>query len=423
MSSMTHGSKISTLALLVSTLLAACSGAADDGSSGAANSDGDSDAGSYMKDSGARTRDAGGAHDGGAHDAGSATNDAGQVGGDWKIESFSSPDGLEITQIATHPTTARRVLLGFASGVFSTAAAEWNDGAVGAPLTVDNSDDSFAQTRVVGYAGDGSAYVTDWNPSGAHPGLLLQRFSAGTWTSLDMGSASSRPPQAAFGPWPPVVFVPSRSSARFLANANETLFDLSPSEWNAASWPQLLLPYANTAETAMNVSWLAFDPADDTRLVVGIAPEIPADNPAGSAVVICTVPNPPGSSVTCTTAPSDQGLPHDVKQGTGVVAPSNASRVYMQTADGASLYRSDDSGGHFTLEATPDGGGVLAIDPLDADHAVICAALSGKIWVSHDGAGTWSEVTAPGSSFTCGAFDAAGTYFAAFGAQLVSQKI
>ncbi len=363
-----------------------------------------------------------------AHDGGVAT-DAGSIGGGWTIEPFDNPEELQIESIVAHPTAARNLLLGFSSASSNVVLAEWIDGTIGASFTGASGDSASPVT----YVGDGSAYAIDLSPSNGGSSLLhLTTTASGrAFSGLSFGSLGARPPQAPFGPWPPRVFAGSRSSSRFLASANQTFIDLTPASPAPATWPENDLPFANTAETAMMIDWFAIDPTSDTHVLVGMHPET-SENATTPSVASCTLANPFSGTVTCDAVAVDQGLPSAEAQVGGWVVASSPSHVYVETntsAEVAKLYRSDDSGAHFSAVSVPSLGGLrgtLSVDPADYETAVYCAGgdgIQGQVYVTRDAAATWTSVPVSlDLEFACGAFDAAGSYFAGYGANLVSQK-
>lgn len=419
--------------VLLPVVVVACSSSPSDSQS---LGDDDSDAGtSSSNDGGVSTRsDAGKKTDGGskANDGGIvADDDAGSIGDGWTTEPFANPDGLEIRSLAAHPTAARTLLLGYEPGYTPTVLAEWIDGSTGATLEGVSGDSAGP----IGYVGDGSAYALDFSNAGGSTLYHLTTGTSGrTFSGISLGSGASRPSQVPLGPWPPRTYVGSISSTRLLAAANQTLIDLSPSATSSSFWPETDLPFANTAEASVLIDWLAFDPTDDTHALVGMHPETVENTTTTSQVASCTITNPfPNTgNVTCAAVAADQGLPTDETQVGGWIVRSSPTHVYVETntsAEAPKLYRSDDGGAHFSAVSAPSFGdirGGFNVDPLDYETAIFCGGgegIAGVLYVTKDAAATWTSVPIPAdNSFTCGTFDAAGTYFAGYGTTLVSQK-
>lgn len=203
--------------------------------------------------------------------------------------------------------------------------------------------------------------------------FTLHDLDGAAWGSHSLGSAQHRPPQAAFGGWPPRSIVANRTHV-FLVTGSE-LRDAT--DIDARTWPDYLFDSGQAGSPTSAFDAAARDPASDDRVILF--------SRLFGTIRTCTL----GATLSCTPEVTVAGLPAAYTQVDGFW-PFGAE-VYLSIrtpAGSAELYASHDAGATFSLAQATFAGARFATTHaahptqfawLD-DDAVHFSADAGRSW-------------------------------------------
>ncbi|NOU34741.1 MAG: hypothetical protein HOO96_43170 [Polyangiaceae bacterium] len=213
----------------------------------------------------------------------------------------------------------------------------------------------------------------------SHPQLsgeaifALHDLDGAAWRSRSLGSGQHRPPQAAFGGWPPRSIVANHTRL-FLVTGSE-LRDAT--DVDARTWPDYLFNSGQAGSPTSAFDAAARDPGSDDRVILF--------SRLFGTIRTCTL----GATLSCTPDVTVAGLPAAYTQVDGFWPLGSEVYLSIRTPAGnAELYASHDAGATFSLAQAPFAGGRFATTHaahpsqfawLD-DNAVHFSADAGRSW-------------------------------------------
>ncbi len=306
-------------------------------------------------------------------------------------------------RLLAHPTEPRHLLLWIAAnpGLPLPGAVEWKSGAtsLGEPI---NGASVSGNGIAYGSAGTALTFYTD------NAQILIGYAQAGQpWAMASLGSTMSPPPQFGSGGYPPRNFAASTSGPeRVYAFSDKDLFDVS-----ALTMPLGWKRYGVKTALGESVTWIL--PAASGSFYA-----------AGKSMVkTCTL----AATVTCGAAST--GITAGDVPVRMFISPASASTIYLSASPGGAstyrgsvLYKSTDSGAHFTpVSINPSASGRditdVILHPSDANVVAVTVSQGGggtsDLFLSKNAAGSFDKLLLPADvgGAEAATIDADGTIF------------